>query len=137
MNQIGALQEALRTEFEVIYGYGVVGAHLSDDAENYATDRLTGHLQRRDKLAAMITALGATPVTAKAAYALPNPVADATAARALAAHLELGAADAAWDLVAASASRSAARAFGVAWITDAALSAALWGGTQPLPGQPV
>jgi hypothetical protein len=85
----------------------------------------------------MITALGGTPVTSRAAYAVPNPVTGTTAAYALAAHLELGAADAAWDLVAASASRSTARAFAVGWITDAALSAALWGGTQPLPGQPV
>jgi hypothetical protein len=137
VNQLAALQAALRTEFEVIYGYGVVGAHLSGKPEDYASARLISHLQRRDKLAGMITALGATPAVSHAAYQLPYAVTGASTARRLAAHLELGAANAAWDLAAATSTRSAGRTYAVSWISDAAFSAALWGGTQALPGQPV
>jgi hypothetical protein len=136
MNQVQALQAALQTEYEVIYGYGVVGAHLSGKLEDYAAERLTAHLARRDKLAGMISALHATPATSRAGYQLPYAVTGATTARRLAAHLELGAANAAWDLSAATGSRSAGRTYAVSWMTDAALSAAAWGGTQALPGQP-
>ena len=137
MTDLEALQAALQAEYEVVYGYGVVGAHLSGRAETYASDRLIAHMERRDKLSAMITALGATPVVSRAAYQLPYRVTGRVTARRLAAHLELGAANAAWDLAAATSGRSSGRAFAVSWISDAALSAALWGGSQALPGQPV
>lgn len=137
MTGTDALQAALQAEFEVIYGYGVVGAHLSGAAENYASSRLTTHMLRRDRLGDLITAQGAVPATTRAAYALPFVVNGVVSARRLGAHLELGAADAAWDLIAASPRRTTPRTLGVGWMTDTALSAALWGGTQPLPGQPV
>lgn len=137
MTEVDALQAALQAEFEVIYGYGVVGAHLSGAAENYATSRLTTHMARRDKLAGLITAQGAVPATTRAAYALPFVVNGVATARRLGAHLELGAADAAWDLISATSRRTSTRTLGVGWMTDTALSGALWGGTQPLPGQPV
>jgi hypothetical protein len=137
MTEVQAMQAALRAEYAVVYGYGVVGAHLTGANENYAMQRLTISMERRDRLAALVTATGDRPATARAAYALPFVVSGPAAAARLGAHLELGAANAAWDLTAAAPPRSSARALAVAWLSDAALSAAHWGGFQALPGQPV
>jgi hypothetical protein len=137
VSELEALQEALAAEQAIVYGYGVLGAHLSGTQEAYAMQRLTSHMLRRDKLAAAITADGATPVLARVAYALPFPVDNQASARELGGHLELGAADAAWDLAAAADARSASRSLAVAWLTDAAVSAEYWGASQALPGQPV
>lgn len=136
MGDLAALQAALATEYEVVYGYGVAGAHLSDDAETYALSRLTVHMQRRDALTALIASAGGTPVSARAAYRLPFRVTNATSAGLLAGHLEQGASDAYWDLVAAAPASSSARQQAIDWLTDSAMSAAQWGATQALPGQP-
>jgi len=50
MTELAALQAALGAEQAVVYGYGVVGAHLANAAEAYASARLTEHMLRRDKL---------------------------------------------------------------------------------------
>jgi hypothetical protein len=138
MTQIAALQAALAAEQATIYGYGVVGAKLvgDDTARDYATAALQKHLLIRDRLMAMITALGATPVAARAAYQLPSVVNSAATAGQLAAHLEQGVTGAAWDLIAAAPTGSAVRADAITWLADAAIRAAHWGARQPLPGQP-
>jgi hypothetical protein len=136
MAELTALREALAAEQAVVYGYGVVGAHLSGKAEKYAGVRLGAHQVLRDQLAALIQQIGAVPGAALPAYQLPFPVADAANARLLGGTLENGSAGAAWDLAAATAAASPGRELAVGWLIDAAEAAALWGAPTPLPGQP-
>lgn len=138
MSELGALKAALAAEQAVVYGYGVAGAHLSGSLRRYAADRLTTHENLRDRISALITALGAVPPTASPAYRLPFPVDSAAAAKRLAAQLENAAAGAAWDLAAASAARSSGRGLAVGWLTDAAVAASRWGApATALPGRPI
>jgi hypothetical protein len=136
VSELAALREALAAEQAVVWGYGVVGAHLRGKDRRLAAARLVSHENLRDRIAGLITTSGAVPPPPQPAYRLPFAVTDAATARRLAGHLEAGAAGAAWDLTAASASRSAARELAVGWLTDAALAAALWGSGLPaLPGR--
>jgi hypothetical protein len=131
-----ALREALAAEQAVVYGYGVAGAHLRGNDRNVAAARLLVHESLRDRIAALISALGAVPPPAQPAYRLPFPVTDVATARQLAAHLEEGAAGAAWDLAASTAPRSAGRSLAVGWLSDAAVAASHWGAALPaLPGR--
>lgn len=136
MSELSALRAALETEQEVVYGYGVVGAHLTGTSERYAADRLTAHQELRDEIVALLQQHGAVPDAAQPAYRLPFPVTNAALARRLAAELENGSAGAAWDLTAASSASSDARVLGVGWLIDVAAAAALWGAPTALPGQP-
>jgi Domain of unknown function (DUF4439) len=97
---------------------------------------MDAHLRLRDRLVALIRDRHAAPVAAEPAYGLPAPVTDRASARALAEHLEQGAAGTMWDLVAAAAPRSHLRALAIVWLSQAALRSAHWGARQPLPGQP-
>lgn len=136
MPELVALREALAAEQAVIYGYGVVGSHLHGKDEKLAASRLTAHQELRDRLTALLIALGAVPAPAQPAYQLPFPVTDAATARQLAAHLENGAAGAAWDLAASTAPRSSGRQLAVGWLSDVAVAAVQWGETLPaLPGR--
>ncbi|HVU60433.1 MAG TPA: ferritin-like domain-containing protein [Mycobacteriales bacterium] len=136
MSELAGLREALAAEQAVVYGYGVVGAHLSGKAQRYAATRLTAHQVLRDQIAALIQQIGAVAGAAQPAYQMPFAVTDPASARRLAGTLENGAAGAAWDLAAASPAGSPARELAVGWLTDAAESAALWGASTPLPGRP-
>jgi len=132
-----ALQAALAAEQAIVYGYGVLGAHLSGADQQLAGASLQVHQERRDAIAALITGAGATPSPAAAAYGLPFPVTGAGTARRLAVQLETSGAGAAWDLVSAAAPGSAARGVGIEWLADAAARVQRWGGAVPaLPGQP-
>ena len=73
---VRALQAALDAEHAAVYGYGAVGAHLTGARQKAAVRYWVAHQMARDTLAAMITALGAQPVAAAAAYQLPFPVHD-------------------------------------------------------------
>ena len=138
MSAAAAVRTAVRIENEVIYGYGVVGAHLRGRDRWVAARRLATHEQRRDDLHGLAT----RPPAPAAAYALPSPVADAGSARDLAVRLEDAAARAAWALVTSSAADSRARRLAVEMLGDAAGAAAWWrersGRTDDpaLPGQP-
>ena len=130
---VSALQAALAAENAAIFGYGVVGAHLTGSSQTAAGQDWTGHNQSRDTLTAMISALGATPVAAQAFYRLPSPVHDATSAMALAAYLEDGVTRAYLGLVAVSDQRL--RRFGALAMQGSAGRAAFWRGTtQAFPG---
>jgi hypothetical protein len=132
-----ALKQALAAEQAVVYGYGVAGAHLSDTDRRLAASRLVAHEQRRDQLSTLITALGAVAPAALPAYRLPFAVDDAAAARRLAGYLETSVTGAAWDLVTATASRSAGRELAVGWLSETAVAAARWGApVAALPGRP-
>jgi hypothetical protein len=132
-----ALREALAAEQAIVYGYGVVGAHLAGKYERLAAARLVIHQNRRDQIASLITGLGAVPPPSQPAYKLPYPVTGAVTAKRLAAQLEVGAAGAAWDLAAATESQSSARDIAVDWLTDAAIATSGWDLEIPsLPGRP-
>ena len=122
---IEALRAALRIEYQVVYGYGIVGAHLRDHDQQYAADRLAAHQRLRDSLLALDTGDNEPP-TARPAYRPPFPVTDATSARALAIRLEDGAAGAAWDVIASDRAGSPARKVAVAALGDVATAAAHW-----------
>lgn len=130
---VAALQAALAAEHAAIYGYGVVGAYLGGSAQATATSDWHAHLLARDTLTAMITRLGATPVAADPAYALPFTVDSATTARQLAAYLEDGVTGAYLGVVAVT--DETVRAFGASAMRDPALRAARWrGSTVAFPG---
>jgi hypothetical protein len=133
VSAVQVLQAALAAEDAAIFGYGVVGAHLSGNRKSVAAQYWTGHNEARDTLAAMISALGATPVAAQALYQLPFAVHDAASASALAAYLEDGVTRAYLGLVAVSEARL--RTFGALAMQAAAERAAFWRGTtEAFPG---
>ena len=130
---VPALQAALAAEDAAIFGYGVAGAHLSGSSQSAATQDWTRHNKTRDTLAAMISALGATPVAALAFYRLPFVVDNAASAAALAAYLEDGVTRAYLGLVAVRDQRL--RTFGALAMQVCAQRAAFWrGSTQAFPG---
>ena len=130
---VSALQGALAAEDAAVFGYGVAGAHLSGSRQAAAEQDWTGHNQARDTLAAMITARGAVPVAAQAAYELPFRVHDAASAMQLAAYLEDGVTRAYLGLVAVTDRQL--RTFGAMAMQGPAQRAAYWrGSTQAFPG---
>jgi hypothetical protein len=132
---VSALQAALAAEQAAVYGYGVAGAHLSGASQATAQRYWSEHEQARDTLAAMISALGPTPVAALAYYDLPFPVTGAASALSLAAHLEAGVTAAYLDIVAVNDQQL--RTFGALAMQDSAGRAAYWlGSTEAFPGLP-
>lgn len=130
---VAALQAALAAEHAAVYGYGVAGAHLSGARRRAAAQDWQIHEASRDALAAMITALGAQPVAAAAAYRLPFPVHSAPAAVMLAAFLEDRVATAYLGVVALSEARL--RMAGARALQSAALRATSWrGAALAFPG---
>jgi hypothetical protein len=134
-----ALAAAVRIEVEVVYGYGVIGAHLGGGRLRFAAERLAAHQQLRDRL----QTLGGITAGAAPAYRLPIAVVDAATAAALAIRLEDAAAAAAYAVVAATDAGGAARRLAVDMLTDVAASAARWRAITAatddpaFPGQPV
>jgi Domain of unknown function (DUF4439) len=132
---IAALQAALAAEHAAVYGYGVVGALMQGNDQDIAMSYWTLHQDARDTLTEMIIKLGATPVAASAAYALPFAVDDAASARRLAVYLEDGATRAYLGIVAVSDTRL--RAFGALAMQEPANRATAWSGqTTAFPGMP-
>ena len=130
---VPALQAALAAEDAAIFGYGVVGAHLTGSSQTAAGQDWTGHNQARDTLTAMISGLGAEPAAAQASYRLPFRVHDTASAMKLAAYLEDGVTQAYLGLVAVSDQRL--RHYGALAMRQAAQRAAFWrGSTQAFPG---
>jgi hypothetical protein len=89
-----ALRGALAAEHAAIFGYGVVGAHLSGQTREAARQAEGIHRDRRDEAALRIEAGGGQLVPAQPAYALPFAVTDARSAMNLAIELEEGTAGA-------------------------------------------
>jgi hypothetical protein len=130
---VQALQATLAAEDAAIFGYGVSGAHLTGGQFAAAQRDWAVHEAARDTITAELNALGAEPVAAAPAYALPFPVRDGRAAVALAAFLEDRVAAAYLGLVALTDSRL--REFGAAGVASAATRAAGWrGATLAFPG---
>jgi hypothetical protein len=132
---VNALQSALAAENAAVYGYGVAGAMLTGASQSQAYADWRAHQVARDTLQAMLTRLGANPVAASPAYALPFPVTGASSARRLAVALEDGIARAYLALVAVS--EPGLRTFGALALQPPAARAAAWrGSTVAFPGMP-
>lgn len=130
-----ALQAALRAEHAAVYGYGVVGAHLTGAALAAATSDWIAHQVARDSLEAMLRAAGRQPAAAAVAYRLPHPVHNPAEAMSLAVILENRVTTAYLGLVALPS--SSFREPGARGVTAAAIRAAFWRGkTVAFPGFP-
>jgi hypothetical protein len=130
---VAALQGALAAEHAAVYGYGVVGAMLAGNEQADARADWTAHQVARDTLEAMLAKLGATPVAASPAYALPFPVTSASTAAKLAAALEEGVTRGYLGLVAVS--NPTLRAFAAKAMQTSANRALAWSGsTVAFPG---
>ncbi|MGW1803446.1 ferritin-like domain-containing protein [Streptomyces sp. NPDC002078] len=124
--ELRALQAALAAEHAAVYGYGVVGGKISAARRTEARAAYDAHRARRDALTREVRDLGGQPVAANAAYALPFPVPDATAAVRLAARLEERVAGVYADLV--RAATGARRGAAAAALREAAVRAVRWSG---------
>jgi hypothetical protein len=132
---VAALQGVLAAEHAAVYGYGVVGAMLAGNEQADARADWTAHQVARDTLEAMLAKLGATPVAASPAYALPFPVTSASTAAKLAATLEEGVTRGYLGLVAVS--NPTLRAFAARAMQTSANRALAWSGsTVAFPGMP-
>ena len=134
LGTVRALQSALAAEHAAVYGYGVVGAHLSGSQQATATTDWVAHQVSRDRLEAMLRAAGGSqPTAAAVAYQLPTPVRNARDAVALAVVLENRIATAYLGLVALA--NAAIREYGAQQVQASALRAAAWrGSTVAFPG---
>ncbi|MEV6766553.1 ferritin-like domain-containing protein [Streptomyces sp. NPDC051105] len=121
-----ALQAALAAEHAAVYGYGVVGGRIGRQRLAEARSAYDAHRARRDALAREVRDLGAAPVAASAAYALPFAVTDAATAVRLAAELENRVAEVYSDLVRASSGERRGSAAGA--LREAAVRAVRWSG---------
>jgi hypothetical protein len=131
--ELAALQAALAAEHAAVYGYGVVGGRIHEGRRAEARAAYDAHRARRDALAREVRDLGAEPVAANAAYALPFPVPDSAAAVRLAAELEERVAGVYSDLVRASGDARRRAAAGA--LREAAVRAVRWrGGSVAFPG---
>jgi hypothetical protein len=136
-----ALNEALAASHAAVWGYGVVGAALDDDATPAAASEVA-HRDLRDRVTALLVEREAEPVGAKGGYALPFPVLSAVDAAALAVVLENGAASA-WVRVLDQSVERPTRELAVTALGDAEVRAVEWrtaAGQTPvttaLPGLP-
>jgi hypothetical protein len=137
-----ALSEALAAEHAAVWGYGVVGAALSQAAQASAAASEAAHRDVRDQVVALLHSRDADVVDAKGAYALPFPVLSEVDAAALAVVLENGVA-AAWVRVLDQAAERSTRELAVSVLGDAEVRAVSWrtaAGQTPvtsaLPGLP-
>jgi hypothetical protein len=83
-----ALQQALSAEHAAIWTYGLVSAYLSADFTKATSEGVAEHVKRRDFCERLLSAAGATPVSAEAAYVPPKPVTDEASAKAVVATAE-------------------------------------------------
>ncbi|MFI2368691.1 DUF4439 domain-containing protein [Streptomyces sp. NPDC018833] len=127
MSAVDAVQAALAAEHAAVYGYGVVGGRIDDDRAREAAAAHAAHRARRDALTRTARDLGAEPVVAEAAYALPFDVPDSAAAVRLAVELEERVAGVCSDLV--RAVEGPLRQEAAAALREAAVRAVRWRGS--------
>lgn len=85
---VDAWQAALAAEHAAVFGYGVLGPHLSAADQDLARASERAHQTVRDGTEDALTAARVTPVAPLADYPELYPVADASAARRAAVGLE-------------------------------------------------
>ena len=120
-----ALGEALAAEHAAVWGYGVVGDALPDDARQQAADAEAAHRDVRDQVSALLASREADVVDAEGGYALPFPVLSEIDAAALGAVLEDGTA-AAWVRVLDQAAERSTRELAVGVLSAAEVRAVGW-----------
>jgi hypothetical protein len=137
-----ALGEALAAEHAAVWGYGVVGAALDENARQPAEDAEAAHRDVRDQVSALLAGRKADVVDAKGGYALPFPVLSPVDAAALGAKLEDGV-TAAWVRVLDQAAQRSTRELAVGVLSAAEVRAVGWRAaagqtpvTRPFPGLP-
>ncbi|WP_300008903.1 ferritin-like domain-containing protein [Pseudonocardia sp.] len=79
-----ALQDALAAEHAALWCYGLVVVYLDAAQAAQARADADAHRALRAKVETTLTQIGARPVSAQPAYAIPQPVVDAGSAAALA-----------------------------------------------------
>jgi hypothetical protein len=126
---LAALQAALSAEHAAVYGYGVAGSRLRDDAQDLARTLWAAHRAKRDRLADLITARRADPVAATAAYRLPVQVTSPRTAGLLMAAMEDMLATAYLGLVGVGDARL--RTLGAQSMQEAAMRACRWRAAPP------
>ena len=105
---VDAVQQSLAAEHAAIWIYGLAAAYLPGAYGKALTEGSAEHLKRRDLCERALTASGATPAVAEAAYVPPKPVTDGPTAMAVIAMAE-GDAAAAWLGVAGRSADAALR----------------------------
>lgn len=130
-----ALQSALGGEHQAVYGYGVVGAVLGDDARPEVSAALAAHRARRDRLRTVLADHGVRPVASAAAYDLAEPVTGDASARRLAIGLEEAAASFYADIV--MLAQGEVLRLAASELAESSVRAARWrGNAVPFPGLP-
>lgn len=104
-----AWQAALAAEHQACFGYGLLGVRLAGAQQRLAVSCSDAHEALRDATERAMSQAGVQPVPPQADYPALYPVADATAARALAVRLE-DACAAAWRYLYAQAAATRATA---------------------------
>ncbi len=131
MSELSLTQNWLALEHEAIWVYALVGARHRD-LEDAARRQESAHRATRDRLSAVVTALGGSPVATQATYDVDDP-ADADAARALARDVESRICATCVQLVAVTQDDARDRA--VRGLRTAALVQVRWAGApEPFPG---
>jgi hypothetical protein len=140
MTAADALSAALAAEHAAIFAYGPIGVRLDSASAGDARAAESAHRTRRDALMLRLTALGATPPPAAAAYDLPFPLTDRAAALRLAIEIEERTAGL-WR-AALPETEGADRSTALAALTDCAVRATRWRRraavtpiTVPFPGR--
>jgi hypothetical protein len=122
---VQALQRALATEHAAVYGYGLVGAHLSSTELAAATAAYAAHQARRDAVAQLVRDQKAQPVAAPPAYRPRVPVTNRSTALRLAVRLEEDCAAAYIEILGATGVASLRRS-AIGWATDAVVRDQSW-----------
>jgi hypothetical protein len=120
-----ALFDAVTTEHTVIYGYGLVSAHSTPDANALVSTAMAEHRERREAAIAMLDGRSVEPPLPAAGYQLPTEVDNPKDAANLAVRMEEDSA-VAWRAVLEHAITSEERAFAVTALTQTAVAAARW-----------
>jgi hypothetical protein len=121
----GALFDAVAAEHATIYGYGVVSAHSTPDANDLVSDSMAEHRERREAALALLAGRSVDAPLPAAGYQLPIDVTGPTNAAKLAVRMEEDDA-VAWRAVLEQATDEQDRAFAVAALTQCAVSASRW-----------
>lgn len=134
MSTLDALQAALAGEHACVYGYGLLGAHVTDGDLDDVRAAYEVHRSRRQELSHQIRIRYGEPVAALPAYAVPFDVDGPGAARELAGLLEQRLAVLYADLVATTRVPEL-REYAAGVLVDTAVLATRWTGrTTALPG---
>jgi hypothetical protein len=85
---VTTLGDALGGEHAAIFGYGVLGAHLTGPALDLARQAEAAHRARRDALLVRLSSASPAPPAADPAYTLPFAISDEASALRLATGIE-------------------------------------------------